>query len=95
MTYPYRCVYSEGMDANLITWKAGEYSTFRGYAGGIELFSIHWRTTRTAAADWNMRTTLPGIAGATWTDDARVALERTAEDVLSEWLARVIGKSET
>jgi len=80
------------MDVNLITWKAGEYSTYRGYAGGIELFSIHWKTNRSATADWNMRTALPGLAGSTWADDARVALERIAEDVLSEWLARVTAK---
>lgn len=71
-----------------ITWREGHYNSFQGYAGKVRLFTISWRTVR-SEPDWLMKTSLPGFDSHAWRDDARIALERLAEDVLDKWLAAI------
>lgn len=75
----------------LLTWEDGPHASFRGTAGGIELFSIHMSSRRTGPR-WLLRCELPGLTyipperGAS---DDKNKLKDRAESMLAGWLGRV------
>jgi hypothetical protein len=72
----------------MITWDKGPYNCYRGLAGGVELFSISWRTCR-SDPNWIMVCKLPGLMHKSWKDDDENVLREEAEKALADWLERV------
>jgi hypothetical protein len=73
----------------MVTWVT-ENGAVRGCAGGIELFSVTWRTVRTDPK-WLMVTRLPGLQHNHWAHDDQDWLKREADVILTKWLLRVLG----
>lgn len=73
----------------MLTWKRVEPNTgpahYRGYSGGIRVFSIHWSMDRNK--DYELHPHLPGFK--TPSGDGSVEeLKDVAERLFSEWLSR-------
>jgi hypothetical protein len=75
---------------SLLTWEPGSYNTHTGSAGGVRLFSVTWKSRR-EDPNYLMRSDLPGYEGREWKDDDREKLQARAEQLLSQWLAKVGG----
>jgi hypothetical protein len=75
---------------NRLTWADGKFSTKDGYAGGVRLFAITWKTHREDPS-WLMRSDLPGLTGREWKDNDIAVLQDEAEELLALWLAKVNG----
>jgi hypothetical protein len=73
-----------------LTWEPGPYSSQRGRAGGVELFSLHWKTQR-SAPNYSMQCDLPGFPRNAGENDDPELLKEHAEKLLAAWLARVTG----
>jgi len=72
-----------------LTWKPGPYSSHGGYAGGVHLFGIHYRTVRADPA-YFLTTELPGFGRTRqWKHDDIEVLKDKAEKVLDNWLKLV------
>jgi hypothetical protein len=81
--------------STLITWTHGRFSSFRGTAGGVELFSINWHT-RNEDPNYFLNSVLPGVSMSRpeWKDDDEQHLMAVAEKLLTAWLAKVSGGAE-
>jgi hypothetical protein len=75
----------------LLTWEDGPHASYRGSAGGIELFSIN-RNAQRAGPRWFLRCELPGMTyipgDRDGDDDDEDTLKDQAEDMLARWLAQ-------
>lgn len=74
----------------LLTWAPTPYSGYRGTAGGVEVFTIHWHI-RQEDPRHVMRGELPGLGVRDEKDDDPEKLKALAEKQFAAWLARVSG----
>jgi hypothetical protein len=81
----------EAAGSPLVTWEPSKYAGHRGFAGGIELFTVAWHTRREEPT-YSMRTDLPGQGGEDKSDDLE-ELKAIAERRLAAWLTRVTGSA--
>lgn len=68
-----------------INWVEGKYSETSGFVGRHRLFSISWKTRRTAP-DWTLDVLLPGSGQSIESSD-KDALKAEAEELLEHFVA--------
>lgn len=73
-----------------LTWERSTWSGYRGKAGGIELFALHWKTRR-ESKNYTLKCELPGYMQLSDEHDDAEVLQRQAEKYLATWLAKVNG----
>jgi len=71
---------------NRITWRAGNYSAHRGYAGTQEVVSLAWKTAR-SGPNYVVQTPLPAwVPSDLKGSDDLDAAKAMAEELVTSWL---------